>query len=752
MRPPYHFVPVPDARASRITAAPIYHHGANAEQNDLVSGELLCELTALTPLIAGNDQYSVADARGCTPDGDVVSLPDAWNLGATADARKKIVEPLRHSGVVGAPVLIAPESLKGMFRQTLAALLGAPMERVREQTYSYRPNLSVPRPDERPERMPIAAAVHSVDYDRLHLHVHPIKRLGAVTFARNQAVARLIAPSIVPANPGCPYPTIPVGTAITDIARVENQGRGRLQQAAGGTWNSGASGQVRLRYRQGIDGECALARLHADANHTAPPVRHPEVYVAVNELDLAAPVDVAPEVVKQYKATIDHLRDNNDGHASSRHPLPLGPSGINPPRVEAGDLIYAEAEVEWHGNSFVIRRIVSFGHHFRYRWRYVDTVRTRLLQSNNSAGGVGFKWSTRPEVAPLPGETAKDEKGRAATLSAARLFFGYVSDPGAEAAIGEGNFQRLAGRIAFNTAVERVGTADDAQRFLSPANGHVIALKPLGTPRASAVEFYLNRQAAGTLAKAQQATVATYGDFAYIDTSAVPPRIRTKNRAPALNGRKFYLHQPEAAMRASLYALDDANDPGCNHRRGSQAVLARFVSNVGSCFRFACRFRDLRLWEIGAAVAALAPQAYAAYLLQARPNDFTDTLAFLARPGASKRFALKLGHARPLGLGSVEIRVPGLRDEHGRDLEVRAEQYFGALTERLRGNDALLRQWFAVLWFDHDYGVVAYPHGEEATAAGGDIFDFHTAVRRAHRGARRFDKADPHSGRLPDLA
>ncbi len=139
---PYHFVPIEPDLA--VTDAPVFH---NVQQTggDFWSGELRCTLTALTPLLAGNYQFEYEHLAE--------SVKQAFeNLardrGATGHVKqdKKVLEPLCLQALdqdrdrPGA-VLIAGEALKGMVRGSLQALLSAPMERVQERTFSFRPNL-----------------------------------------------------------------------------------------------------------------------------------------------------------------------------------------------------------------------------------------------------------------------------------------------------------------------------------------------------------------------------------------------------------------------------------------------------------------------------------------------------------------------------------------------------------------------------------------------------------------------------------
>ncbi|MGH6815723.1 MAG: hypothetical protein ACREC6_08465, partial [Hyphomicrobiaceae bacterium] len=159
---PYAHVKVPE-QSARLRVA--WHDGSTTQ--DRISGELWCTLTALTPFLAGNEQYKVKDAQGAdrvpTDQGlrnrlaqlaqaeDVPKWVEAtvshvvrvqsWFGDKLLHDERTVIEPLRDTH---GRVLIPGQHIKGMVRQSIGALLGAPMERVWEQSYSYRPNLMWP--------------------------------------------------------------------------------------------------------------------------------------------------------------------------------------------------------------------------------------------------------------------------------------------------------------------------------------------------------------------------------------------------------------------------------------------------------------------------------------------------------------------------------------------------------------------------------------------------------------------------------
>ena len=124
---PYHFVPVePDAAA---LDAPVLHDSLPCSA-DSWTGELLCTLTTLTPLLAANDQFEFRHAVPAVKRAFARMAGEQLGSTVTEDDKlggKKILEPLF---APNGAVLIGGAALKGMVRSGLSALLSAPMERV----------------------------------------------------------------------------------------------------------------------------------------------------------------------------------------------------------------------------------------------------------------------------------------------------------------------------------------------------------------------------------------------------------------------------------------------------------------------------------------------------------------------------------------------------------------------------------------------------------------------------------------------
>ena len=323
----------------------------------------------------------------------------------------------------------------------------------------------------------------------------------------------------------------------------------------------------------------------------------------------------------------------------------------------------------------------------------------------------------------------------------------------------DSDFQQLAGRIAFNMAVEGNPGQSLEERFMNAENDNrskcLVPLRPLGAPKPSAVEMYLTQE--HRLGKrTDEGTLCTYGDT---------PDDRA---AGNLRGRKFYLHQPAAATDPKCYELLDRQQldwasGNSLHIVDKQAMLARFVSQPETEFKFAVRFRDLRGWEFGALL----------FVLAAQEDHVRQLAASLGLPETAKLFqwlkripqwnadplkrpllALKLGHGRPLGLGSVRIKVDwvsrlqtkdGMPSLDVGDTEAVCRETVAKLAEKIkqgrsreeiqRWADGVLLPWLQV----HRYaGRKAFPYPSAPDKRGDrTIYNYHTNQRRLHAEGRK---------------
>jgi len=331
----------------------------------------------------------------------------------------------------------------------------------------------------------------------------------------------------------------------------------------------------------------------------------------------------------------------------------------------------------------------------------------------------------RPELEKHASEVA-GEDGAPQSLTAARLFFGYALDGKhpEESEIARGNFTRLAGRISFNTAVEDSMDEDSMdksmeRRFVN--GGKEIHLRVLGMPRPSAVEFYLEQP---DLPK----RLVTYGD-------------ELNDPGGKIAGRKFYRHQPDARHKNSLYTptVEESRDATVRER----GTCVRYLSAPDSRFRCTLRFDSLRTWELGALLVALDPvRLERLFGLTSNPSGY----------------AHKLGYGKPLGLGSVCVKIDDARWREddawqwhdsrsaAQDWKNEVEAALSAFKDKLESafdNPEALKQhlenWRKTKRWS-ECGAAGYPTAERHGKA--TIFQFHSDLRSRHAAARRGDGKD----------
>lgn len=665
---PYGFLPI-DPAAS-VHDAPIWRDGRSDAPR--FSGELLITLTALTPLIVGNHQHALDDKHS-------LLVPQMLDDGR---------------------VLIGAASLKGMLRAALASLLHAPMERVSEHHYTYRPNLAGSG-----KAKEIRAAVVLSDH---HSKTDPLQ----VALLDPKEVVYL--PTNIWKALKCPAPGNQLARGCTGLKfsgpdELDNKAAFRKKIIVARTPDGEQDRNARITldhtvlcYAGGIDGEGRLAKAFNENRTIYQYVLYP---TRLLEQAMRKPVSIASAVVAQYHETQRILADMQIGHLAPGHPLlnKIGDPKAIQKAIEAHTPLYRHQliYVEYDSNT---RQITSLGHHYHYRWAYTSSVTRK--------GG-----KKRRELDWLPVETKNPQTGQPERLAAHRLLFGYALDGGEEGPAG-GNFRRLAGRIAFNTAIEIPGNKTLEERFVN--GGEEIQLRILGMPRPSAVEFYLKQTA---LPK----KLITYGD-------------QVDDLGGDLAGRKFYRHQPDAARSGNLYSptpAESRHDVNTEER----GTRVRYLSRPGSQFRCTLRFDSLRPWELGALLAALDPHRLA---------------VTFGLPPSPEGYAHKLGYGKPLGLGSVRLQLDAARwrendgwtwqqatgdDQAWRDW---SGQALAALKEKLlaswpddRARSTHLTAWLAARRWAKS-GRAAYP---TRAGKGGQetIFDYHTALRRDHAAARRGD-------------
>lgn len=554
---PYGFVALPKELK---TSAPIWHDGDGTSSNGRLSGEIRFELETLTPVLVGWERGQVGD--------DESDWPVPPNLADTQLANKKsVLCPLR-APWGKRPVVIPGDSLKGLLRHELGALLGAPMERVAERSYSYRPNQKFP-------------------YDQRN----PRYRQGTASLEPRLARVRTSATTEI----GARVWPVPEQVDVLSMAMREQQAYFPRREGRGPDAETIRPTREAEPYRGGLGGGQALPDqiLAEDARRK---MIHTHVDVTQLRVEYEAVSPSAP-VIDQYTATLAHLLDVNEGHFSARHPhvgtdqqkQRMGREAIESGAARAfqpGDLVW----VEWDTEK---KCIVSLGWHYYYRWAYTDSVR--------KTGGR----LERHGLFPLDREREKDEYNAPSELSAVRRLFGYTGDNEGSAGIGEGDYTQLMGRIFPNAAIEVVADDEiDEKRFLTPT-----FLKELGMPRPSAVEHYLKQPHHPYSRPSDGAKLVTYGDAQGYD------------KPGELAGRKFYLDRPNAVAA-------DASD---SNRQNERSTLALEASMPGRKFRFTMRFRDLDASELASVLVALCPEQFKGVLGGTHKDGYCSKLGY-ARP------------------------------------------------------------------------------------------------------------------------
>lgn len=435
---PYGFVALPK---DLTTSAPIWLDGTSSTGR--LSGEIRFELEALTPLLVGWERGQVGDNEGDWP------VPaNLAGVGQLAN-KKSVLCPLR-APWGKRPVVIPGDSLKGLLRHELGALLGAPMERVAERSYSYRPNSMFARDAQlipRLARIPTNGVVTKPLFDADGPQVRVPTRL-----------------ELLPTD------------LKYDKSRQQNSNYYRFDDGNGAPYRGGQGAGEKLNSKRNLHKKLTASR------------------------DAAETEAVPDSVQTGYLATVGHLTDLTHGHFGERHPdVPKTVTGDAARKrildaaanvvFQPGDLIWVEWDIEKEC-------IVSLGWHYYYRWAYTDSVRRR---------GGGYE---RHGLFPLDNEREKDRDGAPKELSAVRRLLGYTGDNEGSAGIGKNDHAQLMGRVFINAGLEVVEESDsDDDRFLKPT-----FLKELGMPRPSAVEHYLKQPHHPRSRPSDMATLVTYGD------------------------------------------------------------------------------------------------------------------------------------------------------------------------------------------------------------------------------------------------
>lgn len=702
---PYTFVPVQVEKSEEdgytYPTASLFdvpgHDGSKIDGR--ISGKLKLTLTAHTPLLVGGRHFKIPGQE------------------------RTVIEPWRLKDEHGR-VVLAGSSLKGMIRHYLSALLNAPMEKVYEQYFSYRPNLDFPNRNAR-LRLQVREAVidKAPDESGKGMKIRVLDQGRQAIFIRGQAL-KIITRSSKNGR-------LAKGAEIRGISR-DGQ---RIHSASSSSWIADKEYQI-LEYHGGIAGIVdseslgTFSKLHDAGKEQNGRHRETLLYKCVLAPINGKPTEVEPHIVSAYQKTQQELADRKHGHSSSRNPnigkddkkARWAASSLKEAKLlkllKPNTLIYVE--VDDAGD------VVSFGHHFRYRWGYRDTVR-KLNRIDNEP-------HTRPELSMHYEEGAGiTETGFSASLTAARAIFGYIADEGLHGGVFSGSFQRLAGRVSMNHAVEVIehGRTGAKDRFVHKSGSALLPLKELGSPKASAVEFYVQQDRGENKA----GRLSTYGDLVEHPETAADHREES-----FLAGRKFYRHQPVDPESGKPYLAQTKEE-----MENSRAPLVHCVSNTKTNFCFTLSFQDLDEVELGALLFLLGIQ----HADQFKADQFKEEAAPLRDGVEIPKYALKVGYARPLGFGSVTFSLDAVE-------EITYEKTAGRTKVTLESIDDpnQWRQTFVQAFLDKvheepglaphlDICLAAWAYAGRQEAAyprkGEHVYNFHTDLRRRHSKARRID-------------
>ena len=719
---PYDFVSIDTAKIK--SHEPIWHDGSQVDKLGLLSGELHVTMTVKTPLLVGNTHYSKAQAL---PDALVgfVNLPD----------KKNIIEPLfgpqQANGQPG-PVLINPRAIKGMIRHSIGALTNAPMERVGERQYGFRPNLERKQFGALKNQAKLtsyAAIVTKNDNDALEIELLP-QELDAFIWAQT-----------VPAN-AFPANSISGALSIAQTIWVETN-NSRRKKWLDDAYGKSFSDENAIDRASGNPAVASRARKRSYAQQDLPSGsrlcaywfgqdrlgKHQEFARKVNnkipEVDNYKWVIVPPQatnpivisiskqsrIIAQLARTEKFLANSATGHLMD-HPN-LAAENVKTIQDALALATHADwkpnqiifVEMQSTTNALTVNEIVSLGHHFRYYWAYTDSVRQRA-----NADGVRVD---RSELTPTPTEVPTEKSDKPSALSGARSLFGYVRDKeNPSTHLGKKEFTRLAGRITPNFAVEVDSHKPIADRFM--AGSLCTALPILGSPKPSAAEFYLKQQLGivslplATAADNQASETMGYGE-ARINSLV--------SQSSGLAGRKFYPHGMCTVFQGNQ-SLDA--------QQSDQASLVRFVIKPDRKLRCSIRFKDLRPAELELLLAALAPERLKSICPVGFPADAT--------------FAQKLGYGRPLGMGTIAFSIDRVALWSAGSLtDTTNYNLVNAVLLKSMINFASAQKWLKLMQFSGTQLAAREFHKAKAkpnelTSASNplEIFNWHTAIRKKH--------------------
>ena len=682
---PYNFVPV-DSNLT-IKDKPSNRLCFDLDKN---SGEMNLTIKTLTPTICGHFQTEYGDVSTETKAEIDKNLANGQNF----NSKKHVIEPLflNNENENMGPVIIPSTSIKGMIRQAVSSLLSAPMSKVEEKQYSYRPNLS---PDRENIGTIIPAFVTSTNDDgSVNVCVSTMKNFIFCHNSIRNSISSILNNKRF---------AIPNGDFTIDgVEKVSERGCNKLKSKRGEPVHFKGKTAI-CTYHSGLDGDGVLAAIFSKNPN-------PRKAYGWGIFEKYRPnVRIPNTIIKHFYATLNHLVKQNEEDKSSLKNVLLDTLNKQARmKLKSGDIVFLEvragdSEVKTDGSN-----IISMGLNFRYRWMYRDSV--------NKKNGV-----LRQEIFDLSKEEFDEEFGIPKETNMQRSLFGFVDDESKNS---------LAGRISPNSAIEVDSEKAAEDRFLkNNNNSFYMVLKPLGSPKTSAVEMYLTQDNIDK--RKDQGVVCTYGDT--LDDES----------AGDLRGRKGYLHQSTCRNQSSFL-----NNPREESYLSDQSSIVGYVSRPETLFRSKIRFQNLENWELGALIMAVSPKPeYVRIILEEMNEELGRNYNEYSNYNGDNYYAQKIGHGRPLGLGSIACNIDELnllQQDGNRNLDFNNNQeniiryirdFAKVLIQKLQNKKQIwVRQvflsWLKMRRFANTQMASYFTSADNR--GNNTIYNYHTAIRRSH--------------------
>ncbi|MBN2723289.1 MAG: TIGR03986 family CRISPR-associated RAMP protein [Deltaproteobacteria bacterium] len=535
-------------------------------KSDTLTGYLNVELTTETPSLFGAYQYSAEESV-------------EKNNFSEVDKERNIIVPMFADACqdIKSPVLIPGSTLKGCIRSAFSALTGSPMLRAGERKFLFRPNAQVNNNTPFYCCKLIKTKDHDNPYSIRAWRVTP-ENIFFSNLRLNPGEFLDIA------NKGIKYKKAGVRRIAAKLVN-----RNWDEPLAPGKY-------LILDSHTGIDGHGTLG---SEFDHPSP--GYSKIVINIDADNI--PLEFSQDILNNYRESLDIMSDSMKGHLAD-HPLTFDKTAviqnINNIKNNCKDLETFYSAHRYTAFFVNIRtvngreEIDSFGHHFRYLWRFRDSVH--------------FK-DTKPR------EELKIKKD-----DMAMNLFGHVQED--DKKTGKDKIE-IAGRVSFNHAVEVIQPDDKPQDRFEGNSSNMppwhVHLKILGSPKPSYFG-YLKKSGTRPQIPGRTFNKPTWGDTMH------------PNKEPGgdLAGRKFYIHfNPMVQSKPHFHYVPADN------KTEHVSQIAAYITKSGRKFRFRVRFRNLTPGEL-------------AYLI---------TSIELKYGTCDSKYHHKIGHGRPLGMGSVKMEI-----------------------------------------------------------------------------------------------